>query len=100
MIRVAIDAMGGDYAPREVVHGAVLAAREYGISVQLVGQLPAIEAELKRHEIAGLNISLVAASEVVAMDEKPSKAILRKKEELDGLALGGRHGSLRAKRTS
>ena len=80
MIRVAIDAMGGDYAPREVVHGAVLAAREYGISVQLVGLLPAIEAELKRHEIAGLNISLVAASEVVAMDEKPSKAILRKKD--------------------
>jgi len=87
MIRVAIDAMGGDYAPREVVHGAVLAAREYGISVQLVGQLPAIEAELKRHEIAGLNISLVAASEVVAMDEKPSKAILRKKDSSIVLAM-------------
>ncbi|MBK9771808.1 MAG: hypothetical protein IPP57_13495 [Candidatus Obscuribacter sp.] len=37
MIRVAIDAMGGDYAPREIVHGAVLAAREYGVSVALVG---------------------------------------------------------------
>jgi glycerol-3-phosphate acyltransferase PlsX len=35
MIRVAIDAMGGDYAPREIVHGAVLAAREYGVSVRL-----------------------------------------------------------------
>ena len=87
MIRVAIDAMGGDYAPREVVHGAVLAAREYGISVQLVGLLPVIEAELKRHEIAGLNISLVAASEVVAMDEKPSKAILRKKDSSIVLAM-------------
>lgn len=80
MIRVAIDAMGGDHAPREIVHGAVLAAREYGISVQLVGPPQAIEVELKRHEIAGLNISVVAASEIVAMDEKPSKAILRKKD--------------------
>ncbi|HNM51956.1 MAG TPA: hypothetical protein PKN86_19715, partial [Candidatus Obscuribacter sp.] len=70
MIRVAIDAMGGDYAPREVVHGAVLAAREYGVSVQLVGRPQDIETELKRHEIQGLNVSIVAASEVVAMDEK------------------------------
>ena len=80
MIRVAIDAMGGDYAPREVVHGAVLAAREYGVSVQLVGRPQDIETELKRHEIQGLNVSIVAASEVVAMDEKPSKAVLRKKD--------------------
>jgi len=80
MIRVAIDAMGGDNAPREVVHGAVLAAREYGISIQLVGIPNVIEAELARHETAGLNISIVGATEVVAMDEKPSKAILKKKD--------------------
>jgi phosphate acyltransferase len=80
MIRIAIDAMGGDYAPREIVHGAILAAREYGVSVQLVGPPQAIEVELKRHEIQGLNVSIVAASEVVAMDEKPSKAILKKKD--------------------
>ncbi|MBK9203259.1 MAG: phosphate acyltransferase PlsX [Candidatus Obscuribacter sp.] len=80
MIRVAIDAMGGDYAPREIVHGAVLAAREYGVSVALVGIPKDIEVELKRHEIQGLNVSIVAASEVVAMDEKPSKAVLRKKD--------------------
>ena len=80
MIRVAIDAMGGDNAPREVVHGAVLAAREYGISIQLVGIPGIIETELARHETAGLNISIVGATEVVAMDEKPSKAILKKKD--------------------
>lgn len=80
MIRVAIDAMGGDHAPREIVHGAILAAREYGICVQIVGPPEAIAAEMKRHETAGLNISVVAATEVVAMDEKPSKAILRKKD--------------------
>jgi glycerol-3-phosphate acyltransferase PlsX len=97
MIRIAIDAMGGDFAPREVVHGAVLAAREYGISVQLVGQPDVVQAELKRHETQGLNISIIPASEVVAMDEKPSKAVLRKKDSsivramqqvADGLADG------------
>jgi glycerol-3-phosphate acyltransferase PlsX len=97
MIRIAIDAMGGDFAPREVVHGAVLAAREYGISVQLVGLPDAVQNELKRHEIQGLNISIIPASEVVAMDEKPSKAVLKKKDSsivksmqqvADGLADG------------
>ncbi|MBS1991381.1 MAG: phosphate acyltransferase PlsX [Cyanobacteria bacterium SZAS LIN-2] len=97
MIRIAIDAMGGDFAPREVVHGAVLAAREYGVSVQLVGIPEQVQNELKRHEIQGLSISIIPASEVVAMDEKPSKAVLRKKDSsivramqqvADGLADG------------
>ncbi len=80
MIRIAVDAMGGDYAPREVVYGAVLAAREYGVAVQLVGPPDAVSEELKRHEIRGLDISIVPASEVVAMDEKPSRAIVKKKD--------------------
>jgi glycerol-3-phosphate acyltransferase PlsX len=80
MIRIAVDAMGGDYAPREVVHGAVLAARDYGIEIQLVGVPDAIQQELKRHQTDGLHISIVPASEVVAMDEKPSRAIVRKKD--------------------
>lgn len=80
MIRIAVDAMGGDYAPREVVHGAVLAAREYGIAIQLVGPPEAVSTELKRHNIEGLDISIIPATEVVAMDEKPSRAIVRKKD--------------------
>lgn len=89
MIRVAVDAMGGDYAPREVVHGAVLAAREYGVAIQLVGQEDKIQAELKRNHIKkeldgatpeSMHISIVHASEVVGMDEKPSRAIVKKKD--------------------
>jgi glycerol-3-phosphate acyltransferase PlsX len=80
MIRIAVDAMGGDYAPREVVQGAVLAAREYGIAVQLVGPPETIGPELKKHSIAGLDVSIVPASEVVAMGEKPSRAIVKKKD--------------------
>ncbi|PWU01507.1 MAG: phosphate--acyl-ACP acyltransferase, partial [Candidatus Melainabacteria bacterium] len=80
MITIAVDAMGGDYAPREVVYGSVLAAREHAIAIQLVGPPELVEKELQRHDTAGLNISIVPASEVVAMDEKPSRAIVRKKD--------------------
>ncbi len=85
MIKIAVDAMGGDYAPREIVHGAVLAARDLGVAIQLVGPPEIIEKELARHKInaakmASLNISIVPASEVVSMDEKPSRAIVKKKD--------------------
>jgi glycerol-3-phosphate acyltransferase PlsX len=80
MIRIAVDAMGGDYAPREVVYGAVLAARQYGIAIQLVGPKDAVATELARYPSTGLDITIVPASEVVAMDEKPSRAIVRKKD--------------------
>jgi glycerol-3-phosphate acyltransferase PlsX len=80
MIRIAVDAMGGDFAPREVVYGAVLAAREYSIAVQLIGPPEALEAELKKHKTQGLDLSIVAATEVVAMDEKPSRSVMKKKD--------------------
>lgn len=80
MVRIAVDAMGGDYAPREVVYGAVLAAREFGVAVKLVGPPDIVKQELSRHQIAGLDITIVPASEVVAMDEKPTRAIVKKKD--------------------
>ncbi|HEY9786160.1 MAG TPA: phosphate acyltransferase PlsX [Candidatus Obscuribacterales bacterium] len=80
MIRIAVDAMGGDYAPREVVHGAVLAAREYSVAISLVGPPDVVQKELARHDTQGLDIRIVPASEVVAMDEKPSRAIVKKKD--------------------
>ncbi len=79
-IRIAVDAMGGDYAPREVVHGAILAAQEYGVGIQLVGPPDAIEHELRRHNTQDASITIIPATEVVAMDEKPSRAIVRKKD--------------------
>lgn len=97
MIRIAVDAMGGDHAPREIVHGGVIAAREYKIQVQLVGPPEVIQKELARHDTAGLDIIVVPASEIVAMDEKPSRAIVKKKDSsivkatkqvADGLADG------------
>lgn len=77
-IRIAVDAMGGDHAPREIVSGAVLGAREYGVSILLVGKQAEIEAELKKHDTSGLDFTIVPADEVIGMDEAAT-AVRRKK---------------------
>lgn len=62
--------MGGDDAPRSVVHGAVVAAREDGLSLTLVGAREVLEDELARYpEAASLSIRILDAPDVVAMDE-------------------------------
>jgi len=78
-VRVAVDAMGGDHAPEEIVKGAVLAAREYNIPVQLVGKLEKIRAELGKYNTKDLDIELVRADEVIGMDEAPGSALRKKK---------------------
>ena len=77
---IAIDAMGGDFAPSHPVAGAVLAARELGARLILVGRRDAIESELRRHQTAGLAIEIVHAGEVVEMHESPVMAFRRKKD--------------------
>lgn len=77
--RIAVDAMGGDFGPQVVVPAAVQAARD-GIAVVLVGDEGRIETELSRLNIAGLDITVRAASQVVEMDDKPSDALRRKKD--------------------
>lgn len=77
-MRVALDAMGGDRAPTEPVAGAVLAARELGISVTLVGPHDIVAAELARQHPGSLPLAIVDAPEVVGMDEHPVQAIRRR----------------------
>ncbi len=77
---VAVDAMGGDYAPANPVAGAVKAAREEGIEIILVGDKNAISAELEKHEADGLPIQIVHASEVIEMRE-PTLTALRSKRD-------------------
>jgi glycerol-3-phosphate acyltransferase PlsX len=73
--RVALDVMGGDHAPEEIVLGAVQAARELGIGVILVGPEPAIRAEMAKHDISGLDLTIEHTDEVVRMDEHPAEAV-------------------------
>jgi phosphate acyltransferase len=80
-MKIAIDAMGGDFAPRSIVEGAILAAREHGIPVVLVGEEKTIRQEAAM--VPGsdsLPLTFVHASEAVGMDESPSTAIRKKKD--------------------
>ena len=77
---IALDAMGGDFAPAQPVAAAILAAREWGVPMVLVGRRGEVEAELGRHRAPGLPITVVHAPDVVGMDESPVNAFRRKKE--------------------
>ena len=78
-MKVALDAMGGDHAPQVEIEGAVLAAKEFGSQVVLVGDTDKIKEGLSGYEVRELSISIKHASEVIGMAESPSKA-LRKKD--------------------
>ena len=79
MITVALDAMGGDHAPRAETEGAVLAVRELGVRVQLVGIESVLRQELDRHRHTNLPIEIVNADEIITMTDSPSHAFRRKK---------------------
>ncbi len=68
-MKIVVDAMGGDHAPAVVVDGAVQAAREFGAEIMLVGREEDVRRELARHNVTGLALSVVPASEVVEMDD-------------------------------
>ncbi|MBO5488737.1 MAG: phosphate acyltransferase, partial [Eubacterium sp.] len=78
---VALDAMGGDYAPVETVHGAVDAVNENEqIKVILVGNQEQIENELKKYTYNKDKIEVVPSTEIIDMGEVPTKAIREKKD--------------------
>lgn len=79
-MKIALDAMGGDYSPREQVLGGVKAAGELGIQVVLIGDQNLLEKELQRLEYPPESISIIHASEVVEMNEAPALALRKKKD--------------------
>ena len=79
-IRIALDAMGGDYAPAETVKGAVKAARTQAVRVILVGDRDAVEAELAKEDTAGLAIDVVPSKGKIEEDEHPVQALRHKPE--------------------
>jgi glycerol-3-phosphate acyltransferase PlsX len=79
-VRIAVDAMGGDNAPLEIVKGAVEASEKYGIHVILVGDQDGIKSILTQCKAPTSNIEIVHASEVVRMDEHPANAIRKKRD--------------------
>ncbi len=106
MTRIAIDAMGGDNAPHEIVKGAVWAAQDYNVPIELVGKEDAIRRELKlisrrgikivrggffrqtiRINLSKLDIKITNANEIIEMGEAPGQAIRKKRNSSIVLAV-------------
>ena len=106
MTRIAIDAMGGDHAPREIVKGAVWAALDYNVPIELVGKEDAIKAELEniarygirsnrggyfrqniKVDLSKLDIKITHAEEIIEMGEAPGQAIRKKRKSSIVLAV-------------
>ncbi len=68
-MKIALDAMGSDKRPKPDVEGAVMAAREFGICITLVGDKARIESELARHDTRGLDLPIVHTPTEIAMRE-------------------------------
>lgn len=75
--RIAIDAMGGDFAPAEIVVGALRAREELDVEVLLVGDVPQIEAILNQHT-SSHQIEIVASEGTIEMHEEPLSGLKRK----------------------
>lgn len=75
---IAVDAAGGDYAPREVIKGAIEAVKEYPIEIALVGNKPVLEMLLRRYSRRQKNITIVHASDVIRDGEEPIQAVQNK----------------------
>ncbi len=87
-VRVAVDAMGGDNAPLEIVKGAVEAVNEREeLQLFLVGNEGRIEAELAKYQFKREKITVVPASEEISCDEAPVMAIRKKKDSSIVVAL-------------
>jgi glycerol-3-phosphate acyltransferase PlsX len=88
--------MGGDHAPTATIAGAVAAAREYGLAVDLVGPAEVLRAELARHRPGDLPLAIVDAPEIIGMAEAPALAVRKRRSSVvvglqrvaDGLADG------------
>ena len=80
-MKIAVDAMGGDFAPEQIVFGAVRAAKKYNCEIVLVGDEPKIREVLKRESgWEKLGITIHHTSQVIEMDEHPADAVRTKKD--------------------
>lgn len=79
-MKIGVDGMGGDHAPRVVVDGAAQAVREYGLDVVIVGPQDILRKELARHRNLPRDIEIVHASEAIGMDELPVASVRKKRD--------------------
>ena len=86
-IRISVDGMGGDYAPANIVAGAVQAVSEFDVELLLVGIEDRLHTELRKHQVPANRIHVVNAPEIVGMDEQATSAVRRKKNSSMRIAI-------------
>lgn len=86
--RIAVDVMGGDFAPRELVRGAVEGAQRYGVQVLLVGDKSAVEAELQDLDVDGAAVTVVPSEGRIPEDEHPVMALRKNPRASVAVATG------------
>jgi len=74
---IAVDCAGGDYAPHEIVKGAIEAAEEYRIDVALIGR-KAVLSKVSRHYATNSTFTIIEASQIIDCDESPAQAVRSK----------------------
>ena len=79
-MKIAVDAMGGDFAPKEIVLGAIMAAKKHQAEIVLVGDEPSIKKILEEEKAKDLPITIKHSTEVIGMDEHPADAVRTKKD--------------------
>jgi len=78
-MKIAVDAMGGDFAPDEIIKGSVLGAREHGVGIILVGPEELIRVELAKYDTSGLDIEIEHTDEYLVEGEHPAFAMRKKR---------------------
>jgi len=86
-MKIAVDAMGGDHAPRVVVEGAIAAVKEYNAQVILVGDEEKIKLLLAKHDYTGDNISIEPSVEVIGMSEPAATSVRKKRNSSISIGL-------------
>jgi glycerol-3-phosphate acyltransferase PlsX len=87
MIRIAVDAAGGDHGPEVVVPGAVDGARRFGVALLLTGPEAEIRHTLAKLDTTGIDIDIEDATEPIGMDDHPAQAVRRKPRSAIAVAL-------------
>jgi glycerol-3-phosphate acyltransferase PlsX len=77
---IALDGMGGDHAPGEIVKGAVQAAHDFEVEIALVGQVESLRTEIAKHGQKPPNLRIVPATEIIEMEEHPAQAARHKRD--------------------
>ena len=88
-MKIAIDAMGGDFAPEEIIKGSVAGAREHGVGIIFAGPEEIITKEMAKYDTSGLDLEIAHTEEYLLEGEHPAFAMRKKRNASIMVAANG-----------